>query len=197
MDQVSSEQHDLTFDNWLPTLERAAQWNAWSEAELLQQLGGHLRGRAFQEWNLIEDEDHRDCSRAVKALKERLDPGLCTLATQEFRHTRQRESEQRQAELRRRQQYRRAEQAKNDTHPPPSTSQPTQASRGKGGQGKRSTTRPTRGPRVQFHQYVYGQSFTILSDDKLMYIFDEKKSVPLMASAQVQRWALTLGAYTY
>ena len=49
-----------------------------------------------------------------------------------------------------------------------------------------------------FHQYVYGRSFTILSDHKpLMYIFDETKSVPLMASARIQRWALTLGAYTY
>ena len=49
-----------------------------------------------------------------------------------------------------------------------------------------------------FHQYVYGRSFTIISDDKpLMYIFDKTKSVPLMASARVQRWALTLGAYTY
>ena len=46
----------------------------------------------------------------------------------------------------------------------------------------------------QFHQYVYGRSFTILSDHKpLMYIFDETKSVLLMASARIQRWALTLG----
>ena len=49
-----------------------------------------------------------------------------------------------------------------------------------------------------FHQYVYGRLFTILSDHKsLMYIFDETKSVPLMAPARIQRWALTLGAYTY
>ena len=47
-----------------------------------------------------------------------------------------------------------------------------------------------------FHQYVYGRSFTILSDHKpLMYIVDETKSVPLMASARIQRWALTLGGY--
>ena len=47
-----------------------------------------------------------------------------------------------------------------------------------------------------FHQYVYGRSFTILSDHKpLMYIFDETKSVLLMASARIQRWALTLGGY--
>ena len=49
-----------------------------------------------------------------------------------------------------------------------------------------------------FHEYVYGHPFTIHSDHKpLMYIFDETKSVPSMASARVQRWALTLRAYTY
>ena len=48
----------------------------------------------------------------------------------------------------------------------------------------------------RFHQYVYGWTFTILSDHKpLIYIFDETKSVPLMASARVQKWALILGAY--
>ena len=93
VDQFSGDQRDLTFDDWLPTLERAAQWNAWTEAELLLQLAGHLRGRAFQEWNLIRDDDRQDYSRAVKSLKERLDPGLRTLAAQDFRHTRQKESE--------------------------------------------------------------------------------------------------------
>ena len=84
---------EVSFDGWLPTLERAAQWNAWTEAELLLQLAGHLRGRAFQEWNLMEDDDCQDYQRAVKILKERLDPGLRILAAQDFRHTRQKESE--------------------------------------------------------------------------------------------------------
>ena len=49
-----------------------------------------------------------------------------------------------------------------------------------------------------FHQYIYGRPFVIHSDHKpLMYIFDETKQVPLMASARIQRWALTLGAYDY
>ena len=30
-----------------------------------------------------------------------------------------------------------------------------------------------------------------------MYIFNEKKSIPAMASGRIQRWALTLGAYSY
>ena len=50
----------------------------------------------------------------------------------------------------------------------------------------------------RFHQYLYGRQFIIHSDHKpLMYIFDEAKAVPLMASARIQRWALTLSAYTY
>ena len=50
----------------------------------------------------------------------------------------------------------------------------------------------------QFHQYSYCRQFIIHSDHKpLMYIFDEAKAVPLMASARIQRWGLTLSAYTY
>ena len=50
----------------------------------------------------------------------------------------------------------------------------------------------------QFHQYSYCRQFIIHSDHKpLMYIFDEAKAVPHIASALIQRWALTLSAYTY
>ena len=46
-----------------------------------------------------------------------------------------------------------------------------------------------------FHQYVYGRLFIILSDHKpVMDIFDETKSVLLMASAHIQRWALDPGS---
>lgn len=49
-----------------------------------------------------------------------------------------------------------------------------------------------------FHQYLFGQSFTIKSDHKpLQYLLGEKKGIPSMASARVQRWALTLSAYDY
>ena len=51
---------------------------------------------------------------------------------------------------------------------------------------------------TKFHQYLYGRHFVIYSDHKpLMYIFGESKSIPSVASARVQRWALTLSAYTY
>lgn len=50
----------------------------------------------------------------------------------------------------------------------------------------------------KFHDYLYGRHFTILSDHKpLSFLFREDKGVPLLASARVQRWALTLSAYNY
>ena len=49
-----------------------------------------------------------------------------------------------------------------------------------------------------FHQYLFGLPFTIKLDHKpLQYLFGEKKGIPVMASARVQRWALTLSAYNY
>lgn len=44
----------------------------------------------------------------------------------------------------------------------------------------------------------YGHRFTIYSDHKpLQHLFSENKTVPAMASARIQWWALTLGAYSY
>ena len=49
-----------------------------------------------------------------------------------------------------------------------------------------------------FHDYVVGRKFTIISDHKpLQYLFNEKKAIPQMTSARVQRWALTLSSYDY
>ena len=49
-----------------------------------------------------------------------------------------------------------------------------------------------------FHQYLFGRSFTIKSDHKpLQHLLGEKKGIPAMASARVQRWALMLSAYNY
>ena len=49
-----------------------------------------------------------------------------------------------------------------------------------------------------FHQYLFGQFFTIKSDHKpLQHLLGEKKEIPGMASARVQQWALTLSAYNY
>jgi hypothetical protein len=50
----------------------------------------------------------------------------------------------------------------------------------------------------RFHQYLYGRKFTIFSDHKpLQHTFEVSKPVPTLASARLQRWALTLAAYDY
>ena len=50
----------------------------------------------------------------------------------------------------------------------------------------------------RFHQYLYGRTFSIQSDHKpLQYLLGETREIPAMASARVQRWALTLSAYDY
>ena len=50
----------------------------------------------------------------------------------------------------------------------------------------------------KFHYDLYGRQFTIASDYRsLQHLFNETKSVPEMASARIQRWALTLSAYNY
>ena len=50
----------------------------------------------------------------------------------------------------------------------------------------------------RFHQYLFGRQFTILSDHKpLEHLFNESQATPTLASARIQRWSLTLGAYDY
>ena len=50
----------------------------------------------------------------------------------------------------------------------------------------------------KFHQFLAGRHFTIWSDHKpLQYLFNESKPTPVMASARVRRWALTLSAYSF
>ena len=50
----------------------------------------------------------------------------------------------------------------------------------------------------KFHQYLYGRPFELKTDHKpLTYIFNEKKGIPVLSSRRIQRWALTLGAYSY
>ena len=50
----------------------------------------------------------------------------------------------------------------------------------------------------RFHQFLYGRKFAIYSDHKpLQHLFSESRPIPTMASARIQRWAQTLGAYDY
>ena len=91
--QFTGDDPDELLDDWLPTLERAGAWNAWSQEELLMQMAGHLRGRALQEWNLLTQEERSSWGTAVEALKSRLEPRDRALAAQDFRHATQRKSE--------------------------------------------------------------------------------------------------------
>ena len=80
-------------DDWLPTLKRAAEWNGWSQSDLLIQFAGHLKGRAQQEWNLLSDREKASLETSVSALRSRLDTGNKVMAAQDFRHTFQEEGE--------------------------------------------------------------------------------------------------------
>ena len=82
VDSFSGESPDMLFEDWLPTLQRAAEWNRWSQRETLIQLAGHLRCRALQEWGLpsalVEE--------ATAAMGNCLDPSSRAMAAQDFRH---------------------------------------------------------------------------------------------------------------
>ena len=93
LESFSGENHDTTLDDWLPGLQRVAEWNYWSEEDVLIQLAGYLRGRALQEWNLLSENERSSYKTAVKSLRDRLGYGSRIMAAQDFRHTVQREGE--------------------------------------------------------------------------------------------------------
>ena len=93
VDSFSAEDSDIIFDDWLPSLQRAADWNRWSERETLIQLAGYLRGRALQEWTLLRSSEKESLDAAIAALHSRLDPGSRALAAQDFRHAAQKRGE--------------------------------------------------------------------------------------------------------
>ena len=80
VDPFTGEDPECRLDDWLPALRRSADWNGWTEGDLLIQLAGHLKGRALQVWNLIADEEKRTYSQATGALRGRLDPGSRIMA---------------------------------------------------------------------------------------------------------------------
>ena len=86
VDPFTGEDPEVRLEDWIPSLRRVADWNEWTEEELLLQLAGHLRGRALQEWNLLEEHDKARLEDVVQALSSRLDPGSRVLAAQDFRH---------------------------------------------------------------------------------------------------------------
>ncbi len=65
MDWFTGEIPEIRLENWLPTLDRAATWNEWSEEEKLMNLAGHLRGRALLEWSLLESDKESYASASL------------------------------------------------------------------------------------------------------------------------------------
>ena len=57
MDNFTGEDSTIRWEDWLPTLERAATWNGWSDEESLMLLASRLRGQALVEWNLLSGEE--------------------------------------------------------------------------------------------------------------------------------------------
>ncbi len=50
----------------------------------------------------------------------------------------------------------------------------------------------------KFHHYLYGRRFTLVTDHKpLLAILGPNKSIPPLAAARLQRWAILLSAYQY
>ena len=50
----------------------------------------------------------------------------------------------------------------------------------------------------KFHQYLYGRKFTLVTDHQpFTTIFSDKKGIPPLAAARLQRWALLLSAHHY
>ena len=50
----------------------------------------------------------------------------------------------------------------------------------------------------KFHTYLYGRRFVLVTDHKpLVSLFGPKKAIPPLAAARLQRWAITLSAYSY
>ena len=74
IDPFTGENSEIGFDDWLPTLERAAAWNNWTGDEMIIQLAGYLRGRALQEWNLIATADRTTLSVSSSCLENTFGP---------------------------------------------------------------------------------------------------------------------------
>ena len=87
IDTFTGENCDVLREDWLPTFERAAHWNSWSEDEKLLQVAGYLRRKALQEWNLLSGTQKSSFTVGTEEMQNRLDPGSKALAAQDFRHS--------------------------------------------------------------------------------------------------------------
>ena len=69
----SGDSYEVLFDDWLPSLEQTAEWNGWSESDKLLRLAGHLKGKALQEWMLVDQKEKSSYVAATAALRTCLD----------------------------------------------------------------------------------------------------------------------------
>ena len=86
VEPFTGERPDVLWEDWIPTLERAAAWNGWEEQKKLLQLAGHLRGKAPREWDMLGPASKTTFNVASKALRDRLDLEGKAVAAQDFRH---------------------------------------------------------------------------------------------------------------
>ena len=80
VDPFTGESEEVLWEDCLPTLERAANWNSWGEEEKLLQLASYLKGKALQEGNLMNERDRSSFSMAATKLKQELDQSAKKLA---------------------------------------------------------------------------------------------------------------------
>ncbi|UYV72016.1 K02A2.6-like, partial [Cordylochernes scorpioides] len=51
---------------------------------------------------------------------------------------------------------------------------------------------------TKFHQFIYGRQFSLITDHKpLVSILGPRAGIPTLSTSRLQRWGLTLAAYTY
>ena len=89
IDPFSAEGLAEQWDEWLPTFERVAEWNNWSESAYVLQLAGHWRGKARKEFSLLTSEETFTFTRAKVTVRSRQEVNSKTLAVQNFRHATQ------------------------------------------------------------------------------------------------------------
>ena len=89
VEPFSAEDMDEHWDEWLPTFERAAEWNSWTDAERLIQLAGHLRGKARQEFSLLTPDEKSTFAKTKISMRGKLEVESKALAAQDFRHSTQ------------------------------------------------------------------------------------------------------------
>ena len=86
VEPFTGERSDQLWEEWFPTLERAAFWYSRSEQEKLLQLAGYLRGKAQREWDLLKLSSKQSFDVAIKELGNKLNLDGKAIAAQGYCH---------------------------------------------------------------------------------------------------------------